>query len=241
MLREINQKNQILEKAQELNVRLSQTKDAFLKNLSYELKTPLSFIHGFSELLQSTEPNNIEQIHSHVESIYLESEKLNDLLNDLLLITNLETELKIKKEELSIQQIVDFCLIKIQDVINRKKIEINITVAGNVQADKILFVKALFNLIKNAVYYNKRNGKLDIFSEKLKNETRITVRDTGLGISEESLKYVFDKFYRAVNVDSFDGIGVGLFIAKKVVELHGGSISASSELMKGSTFQIHLP
>ena len=162
-------------------------------------------------------------------------------MNDLLLITNLETELKIKKEELSIQQIVDFCLIKIQDVINRKKIEINITVAGNVQADKILFVKALFNLIKNAVYYNKRNGKLDIFSEKLKNETRITVRDTGLGISEESLKYVFDKFYRAVNVDSFDGIGVGLFIAKKVVELHGGSISASSELMKGSTFQIHLP
>lgn len=241
MLREINQKNQILERAQELNVRLSQTKDAFLKNLSNELKTPLSFIHGFSELLQSTEPSNSQQIQSHVESIYLESEKLNDLLSDLLLITNLETELVLKKEDLSIKQIVDFSLEKVQEIIKRKKLEVNLTIAGNVFADKILFTKALFNLVKNAAYYNQRNGKIDIFSEKLKNETRITVRDSGIGISEESLKNVFDKFYRAVNADSYEGIGVGLFITKRVIELHGGSVTATSELMKGSTFQIHLP
>ncbi|HMV41532.1 MAG TPA: HAMP domain-containing sensor histidine kinase [Leptospiraceae bacterium] len=241
MLREINQKNQILERAQELNVRLSQTKDAFIKNLSYELKTPLSFIHGFSELLQGTEPMNIEQIRSHVESIYLESEKLTDLLNDLLLITNLETEIKLKKENLDIKQIVDLCLSKVIEIIKRKKLEVNIAVAGEVFADRSLFTRVLMNIIKNAVFYNKRDGKLDIFSEKLKNEIRITVKDTGIGISEESQNFIFDKFYRAVNVDSYEGIGVGLFIAKKVIDLHGGSISVTSELMKGSTFQIRIP
>lgn len=67
------------------------------------------------------------------------------------------------------------------------------------------------------------------------------MRDTGLGISEENLKHVFDKFFRADNVDSYEGIGVGLFIAKRVIELHGGSISVTSELLKGSDFKIHLP
>lgn len=241
MLREINQKNQMLERAQELNERLSQTKDAFLKNLSYELKTPLSFIHGFSELLQSDEPANIEQIRSYAESVYVESEKLTVLLNDLLLITNLETEIKIKKEELNLKQIIDICLTKLENITRRKKLEIIVTIAGNVQADKTLFIKVLFNLLKNAIYYNRRNGKIEIFSEKLKNETRITVRDTGLGISEENLKHVFEKFFRADNVDSYEGIGVGLFIAKRVIELHGGSISVTSELLKGSEFKIHLP
>ncbi len=241
MLREINQKNQMLERAQELNVRLSQTKDAFLKNLSYELKTPLSFVHGFSELLQSNESTNVEQIRSYAESVYVESEKLNVLLNDLLLITNLETEIKIKKEELNLKQIIDICLTKLEDITKRKKLEINVTIAGNVQVDKVLFAKVLFNVLKNAIYYNRRNGKVDIFSEKLRNETRITIRDTGLGISEENLKHVFEKFFRADNVDSFEGIGVGLFIAKRVIELHGGSISATSELLKGSEFIIHLP
>jgi len=241
MLREINQKNQMLERAQELNERLSQSKDAFLKNLSYELKTPLSFIYGFSELLQATELTNIEQIRSHVESIYLESGKLNVLLNDLLLITNLETEIKLKKEEINLKQVVDFCLNKLEDITKRKKLELSITVAGNIQGDKVLFTKVLFNLLKNAVYYNKRNGKVEIFSEKRKNEIRITIRDTGIGISEESQQYIFDKFFRADNVDSYEGIGIGLFIAKRVIELHGGSITATSELLKGSEFQIHLP
>lgn len=241
MLREINQKNQMLEKAQELNIRLSQTKDAFLKNLSFELKTPLSFIHGFSELLQGTDPTHIDQIKAHVESIYLESEKLTLLLSDLLLLTDLETEIKLKKEEFDLKEIIDICLSKIEEISKRKKLEITITVAGNVLADKVLFTKALFNLIKNAVYYNRRNGKVEIFSERLKTETRITVRDTGLGISEENLKHVFEKFFRANNVDSFDGIGVGLFIAERVLELHGGSISVKSELLGGSEFQIHLP
>ena len=241
MLREINQKNQMLEKAQELNIRLSQTKDAFLKNLSFELKTPLSFIRGFSELLQGTDPTHIDQIKAHVESIYLESEKLTLLLSDLLLLTDLETEIKLKKEEIALKQIIDICLSKVEEISKRKKLEITITVAGNVLADKVLFTKVLFNLIKNAVYYNRRNGKVEIFSERLKTETCITVRDTGLGISEENLKHVFEKFFRADNVDSFDGIGVGLFIAERVVELHGGSISAKSELLGGSEFQIHLP
>jgi two-component system phosphate regulon sensor histidine kinase PhoR len=241
MLREINQKNQMLERAQELNDRLSQTKDAFLKNLSYELKTPLSFIHGFSELLQSNEPTSIEQNRSYAESVYVESEKLNILLNDLLLITNLETEIKIKKEELNVKQIIDICLSKLEDITKRKKLEVTITVAGNVQVDKVLFTKVLFNILKNAIYYNRRNGKVEIFSEKLRNEIRITVRDTGLGISEESLPHIFEKFFRADNVDSYEGIGVGLFIAKRVIELHGGSISVTSELLKGSEFKIHLP
>ena len=70
---------------------------------------------------------------------------------------------------------------------------------------------------------------------------RITIKDTGIGISEENLKHVFEKFFRADNVDSYEGIGLGLFIAKRVIELHGGSISVTSELLKGSTFQIHLP
>lgn len=241
MLREINQKNQMLERAQEMNIRLSQTKDAFLKNLSYELKTPLSFIHGFSELLQGTDPNNADQIKAHVESIYLESEKLNILLSDLLLITNLETEIKLKKEELNLKQIIDICLSKLEDITKRKKLEIILTLAGSVQADKVLFTKVLFNIIKNALYYNRRNGKVEIFSEKLKKEIRITVRDTGIGISEENQSHIFEKFFRADNVDSYDGIGVGLFIAKRIIELHGGSITATSELLKGSEFQIHLP
>lgn len=241
MLREINQKNQLLEKAQELNIRLSQTKDAFLKNLSYELKTPLSFIHGFSELLQGTEPSNTEQIKAHVESIYLESEKLNVLLSDLLLITNLETEIKLKKEELDLKQIIEICLSKVEEITKRKKLEVIVTVAGKVQVDRVLFTKVLFNIIKNAIYYNRRNGKVEIFSERLKNETQITIRDTGIGISEENLNYIFEKFFRADNVDSYDGIGVGLFIAKRVIELHGGSITVTSELLKGSEFKIHLP
>lgn len=241
MLREINKKNQMLEKAQELNERLSQTKDAFIKNLSYELKTPLSFIRGFSELLQGTEPAHIQQIQSYVESIYLESQKLNALLNDLLLITNLETEIKLKKEEFNLKSEIDDCLTKLEDITKRKKLEISVIVAGNVQVDKILFTKVLFNIIKNAIYYNQRNGKVEIISEKLKTGMRITIKDTGIGISDENLKHVFEKFFRADNVDSYEGIGLGLFIAKRVMELHGGSISVTSQLLKGSTFQIHLP
>ena len=191
--------------------------------------------------MQGTEPAHIQQIQSYVESIYLESQKLNALLNDLLLITNLETEIKLKKEEFNLKLEIDDCLTKLQDITKRKKLEISVIVAGNVQVDKILFTKVLFNIIKNAIYYNQRNGKVEIISEKLKTGMRITIKDTGIGISEENLKHVFEKFFRADNVDSYEGIGLGLFIAKRVIELHGGSISVTSELLKGSTFQIHLP
>ncbi|MBK9503661.1 MAG: HAMP domain-containing histidine kinase [Leptospiraceae bacterium] len=96
-----------------------------------------------------------------MESIYLESEKLTLLLSDLLLLTDLETEIKLKKEEIALKQIIDICLSKVEEISKRKKLEITITVAGNVLADKVLFTKVLFNLIKNAVYYKqtKRKGR----------------------------------------------------------------------------------
>lgn len=238
-----------LEKADEIK----QLKLVFLSTMSYELRTPLNSIIGFSEILKNNSSNN--NIKQYIEIINESGYKLLDTFENLFDVLLIETgQVKINKEEQCIQSVMN----NVQQIINIEQLRTNkqkINIVLNtpckeenfhIYTDTDKLIRILINLLKNALKFTDK-GFVEYGYIKINNQKdtiiKFFVRDTGIGIPKNKLDIIFDIFRQAdeSNTKLYEGNGLGLFISKKLVELLGGKIWVESKEGKGSTFYFYLP
>jgi len=225
--------------------KMSKVKDEFMSNLSHEIRTPLSLIYAYSELLKDYTGPDEESIQAYGNDIHKEASILSENINDLMLVTDLETKFKIKEELVHLEDLINEALRYLQSFIEEKSISFEKINISNIKiySDKSLLIKVFIIIIKNSIVYNYNNGKVKIYTEENQNSTLIKIEDFGPGISEEDLPRIFDKFFRVDSSITYkvSGVGVGLFIAKRIIELHNADINAKSILGKGTIIVLRFP
>jgi len=227
--------------------RLEQVRTDFAANVSHELKTPLTSIRGFVETLQNGAIDNPPMAHKFLRIIMMETERLTRLINDILSISKLESG----DDEVSVERLrLDKMAFDVSDMLSihagEKEVTINchmnhepVNIMGN--SDRV--EQMLINLIENAIKYNKPGGSVtvQVFSNGV--EANIAISDTGIGIAEENLPRLFERFYRVDKGRSrqMGGTGLGLAIVKHIIRSMGGEIEVHSKLGEGTEFLITLP
>jgi signal transduction histidine kinase len=221
---------------------LERLKDDFIATVSHELKTPLTTISGFVELVRNHELPRSEQIPLF-DLILDEGQRLNRMIHDLLDLSKIQSgSLSLHLEKFAVARLVDQV---VNPFVMRCKethqFEVEVTPPnGTMVADRDRIVQILVNLVGNAVKYSPAGGKVKVAAHKIKHEWEFSVTDQGMGIPESALPRLFGRFFR-VNEQQSTGSGLGLFITKNLVERHGGKISVQSKDGVGSTFTVRLP
>lgn len=236
--------NQIAKNLENLE-REKQIRQEFFTNASHELKTPLTSIRGYSELLRQhaiTDPNQIDHC---LDCVLKESDHMTKLINDILTISKLEAkDYVVQKSHIKLKDLLENVLNSLSVQAKAMNLDIdasceNVTVYANL--DHIQGI--LYNLISNAIKYNKPNGKIIIIIKERLDNILIKVMDTGIGISKEDQEKVFQRFYRVDKQRSkiVAGTGIGLAIVKHIVQFYNGSISLKSKENEGTSIEISLP
>lgn len=225
--------------------RLNEVKNEFINNLTHELKTPVFSISLASTILKEhLEKGNLEKAHQFLAMIGRENEKLKTHIDKVLELATLESpnyQLEMQPTDLNalVKEVVDGFKIKID---NRQGIlktnfskELLIT-----NLDVTHFKNVIQNLLENALKYSPQKVEIEVTTQLINDEIQLTISDRGTGIPPEFQQKIFDKFYRVPNKNLHEvkGFGLGLNYVKKIVEAHGGNISVSSNLEKGSIFKI---
>ena len=217
----------------------------FVAQVSHELKTPLTTIATFSELLLGyTKLSDQDRVEA-VNTIHDEVERAASLINNLLNISKLETgTLPIERQRVKIQDLLHDIVDSMSRGARTRQVEVELKIPpdlGSARLDKDLFRIAVDNLLSNAVKYSRPGGRVVLNAEKLpEDRMKISISDQGIGISPEDCERVFEKYYRSASkeVSARSGHGLGLYLAKRIVELHHGTISVHSELGKGTEFSM---
>lgn len=228
-------------------VKLDKLKDEFLANTSHELRTPLNGIITIAESMIKGVDGKLNELQKKDLSLVTSSGKrLANLINDILDISKIKNnDIKLYKKSLDLSSSID-SIVKIFEYLNSKenvKILINIPKnIPNIIADEDRFEQIMYNLIGNAIKFTDK-GFIKIYAKEEEKTVKIVVEDTGEGIPEEKLEYIWQAFNQ---LDSSitrknGGVGLGLYITRHLVELHGGSITVQSKLGHGSSFEFTLP
>ena len=219
-------------------------KDEFISIASHELKTPMTSIKGYIQLLErSLDKNDKETIRKRLHKVQNQIEKLNLLIADLLDISKIESgKLKFNKQPFSFDGMLDHIIEIMQQSNPHVKIIKNGSVKNSVFGDEMRLEQVIINFITNAIKYGPDGEEIHINSELRENQIYFSVRDFGIGMSEDHLKKVFDKFYRIEETsERFQGLGIGLYICQEIIDRHDGIIGVKSNLGEGSEFYFQLP
>lgn len=219
-------------------------KRKYVDAISHELKTPLTNILLYSEkLLDETD----EKIKNDIEKIYKNGEALKKLINDILQLSKLDTpNLKLNMVEIPLRALFIEIMKELTLLIDQNNVDLEINIKNErIFGDRDLIYKAFRNLVENGVKYNVSGGVVTIEVKQTDDMIEIKISDTGSGISENDLKYIFDRFYRADKSRTKggfkDGTGLGLSIVKNVIHLHKGVIHVDSKINEGTVFTAKLP
>ncbi len=223
----------------------NQAKSQFLASMSHELRTPMNAILGFSQLMEfdrSLPAQHQESVHE----ILTAGNHLLALINDVLDLARIESgRMVLSTESVSLTDIVDECVRLIRPLAEQRTIQVDMSalLSCQVMADKTRLKQVILNLLSNAVKYNKDQGRVTISSQECdNNHIRLYIRDTGSGISAANLTQLFQPFNRLdADASDIEGTGVGLNLAKQIIELMGGTIGVESTPDEGSSFWITLP
>ena len=221
---------------------LQQLKKDFIVNVSHELRTPLTAIKGFVETL---EDDFIPENKRYLEIIERHTDRLINIVNDLLLLAEIEDKSQIQIEAVNLTQIQADLTKLFEEKINTKNLKLEWEIADDLTAiscDPFKLEQVLINLLDNAIKYTDK-GKIKIRFSQISNNTLIEIEDTGIGISKEHLSRIFERFYTVDKSHSrqLGGTGLGLSIAKHIVLLHNGRIDVESMPGEGTTFSVWLP
>ena len=216
----------------------------FTANVSHELKTPLTSINGFAEIL-ATGNTSKEDTIKFANIIHKEGNNLLGLIDSIINLSRIETMDSDKSfENINIKEIAQEIVNKLSLRAKDKNLNLNLMAEDvKIQGDKRMLEDLLYNLIDNGIKYNKPNGDVNVFINKLDKNCIIKVKDTGIGIPKEEEEKVFERFYRVDKSRSkkVGGSGLGLSIVKHIVIYHNGQIFLNSELDKGTEIKIILP
>ncbi|NJD01300.1 MAG: cell wall metabolism sensor histidine kinase WalK [Ruminiclostridium sp.] len=227
--------------------RLENMRKEFVANVSHELKTPLTSIKSYAETLLDGALDDRESAERFLGVINSEADRMTRLVKDLLQLSSLDNrQLKWNMEEMSFVSLVKNAVEKMEMEAGNKKQTLESHVIGiipNIEADYGRIEQVVFNLLSNAIKYTPENGKISVYIGKTKNEVYMKVSDTGIGIPENDLPRIFERFYRVDKARSREmgGTGLGLAIAREIVEAHSGIITISSEKDKGTEVLVRLP
>lgn len=225
--------------------KLELTRSRFVSNVTHELKTPLTSIKGFVETLKNGAMYDSKQAKHFLDIIDEESDRLSTLINDILLLSEIETRTKDSNVvSVNIKTLVDEVFLLLNTCARKNKIQLinNTILTHNIYINRNRFKQLLINLFDNAIKYNKPNGTVSITSNSNDDLVEIIISDTGIGISPKHIHRIFERFYRVDKQVSKEigGTGLGLSIVKHTVNLYKGSIYVESN-STGSTFTISLP
>jgi signal transduction histidine kinase/ActR/RegA family two-component response regulator len=233
--------------ARKLAEEADRLKDEFLATLSHELRTPLTSILGWASMIRNGEVEG-SNVPRALETIERNARSQARLIDDLLDVSRIITgNLRLDLRPLNLAPIVDAALDALRPTADVKGIRLQTRFEPNeclVKGDANRLRQVIWNLLSNAIKFTPRGGNVNVDMNCVESTARLTVSDTGDGISAEFLPYVFDRFRQAEGSISRKqgGLGLGLAVARHLVELHGGTITAESEgLGKGSVFSVDLP
>lgn len=235
LINSINNLSQSIKEQENIRKRLT-------GDISHELKTPLTNIQSHLEAMID---GIWEPTEERLLSVKEEAERLSSLVSDMQKLNKYdEASIKLKKDNVNISDIICFVIFQFSNLAKSKNIKIEYEKKNiNLYCDKDKITQALVNILSNAIRYSNEGSTIFI-EEKLKdNKVIISIEDQGIGISEEDLKYVFERFYRAdkSRTRATGGTGIGLTIVKSIVSSHGGEVKLESKLGEGSKFTIILP
>lgn len=228
----------------EFRKRAERKKDEFISIASHELKTPLTSVKGYVQLLErSVDKGDIPTVKKHLKKAQLQLDKLSDLIADLLDISKIESgKLKFNKQYFNLNTLLD----NILEVIHQSNPEFTIIKKGHVPteifADEMRIEQVVVNFLTNAIKYAPGTTEVHINIAVADDRVTVAVRDFGIGIEPEQQKNVFDKFYRVEETSiHFQGLGIGLYISAEIIGRHGGTVGVNSILGEGSEFYFNIP
>jgi signal transduction histidine kinase len=216
----------------------------FFMNVSHELKTPLTAITGHVQALRDGVARNPEAVTASLEVISEEAGRLNRLIEDLLSLARFDaSQFELRSSSFSLDEVLVSAADGFSRQARRRGIELFLPEATGLElfTDRDRLRQILDNLVSNAITHTPEGGSVSITAQRVEGEARITVSDTGEGISSADLPYVFERFYRSPDVTHGAGLGLGLAISRELARAMGGDITAVSRGGEGSSFILTLP
>jgi two-component system phosphate regulon sensor histidine kinase PhoR len=225
--------------------RLETVRRDFVANVSHELRTPLASLKALSETLLEGALDDPAVAAEFLNKIDVEVDKLSQMVQELMQLSQIESgQTVLKKSPEAISEVINSAINRLQSLAERAGLDLKTEVNPElppVSIDKERIEQVLINLIHNAIKFTPSGGKIRVSAVKQGNKITVAVADTGIGIPEDDLPRMFERFYKTDKSRKSGGTGLGLSIAKHIVQAHGGEISVQSQEGKGSTFSFSLP
>lgn len=227
--------------------RLDRLKDDFISTISHELRTPLFSIQGFVRLILGGDVPDEATQREFLTIIERQADHLSELVSNLLDLNRLSTNaLSIELKPTNVAVIIKQTILQLHGFSRKKKVAVTSRLPSSlplIKGDAIRLEQVMTNLIGNAIKFTPQQGKVTVKAEANNNHVLISITDTGIGIAPDELEHIFGKFYQVEehSTRSAEGSGLGLHIARQLVERHYGKLWAQSNLGKGSTFFVELP
>lgn len=213
----------------------------FVSNASHELRTPLSVLISSMEILEEELKQKDSGTNETIVDMKQEAQYMNDMLNSLLYLARADQhQLKLTVDTIDLSSLLIQRVRRFAKHTPYLKFDLTIDDELEIEGDKVLIEELIDIFLKNAITYTKE-GTVKVIATRETNSCIVQISDTGMGISEEDLPYIFDRFYRADKMRSNQGTGLGLSIARVIADLHHAIIKVDSKINKGTTFTIELP
>lgn len=211
----------------------------FISDVSHELKTPISVISGYANLLDRWGKDDAETCNKSIQAIKSETKNMNQLVSKLLYITKADTgKINLKKSKINLQELINEIIEETKLIETNKNIFSSSNEIYYIEAD-VGNIKELIRIfVDNSIKYTNENGKIDIYSKKDNDKIYVNIKDNGIGISKEEQENIFDRFYRVDKSRNKEtgGVGLGLAIAKSIANINDVEIKLESNLGEGSNF-----
>ena len=222
---------------------MKRLKSDFVANVSHEIKTPLAVIRSYTTALNNKSlPAEIRK--EYIETFEKATDNLSSLISNILRLNKLENQaIELPSESYNLCIQLYNCALQFESLFEEKNIEFSVDAEDKaiIVSDKEMLEIGWNKLLSNALKYTASGGSVSIVQTLNADSITVSVSDTGCGITEETVKHIFDKFYQADTSHSGEGNGLGLALAHRIVEKSGGALTVQSELGKGSTFTVTIP
>ena len=251
---QLRERNQELAQSNQELARATRLKDEFLASMSHELRTPLNAILGMSEALQEANFGTLtDRQRNSIGTIEKSGKHLLALINDILDLSKIEAnKFNLELTDVSIQALCQNSLLFIKELAHKRQIYLNTQLSDdlkqlNIRVDDLRFRQVLINLLSNAVKFTPEGGSITLEVRVVEQQPQpqivFSIVDTGIGIAAENIDKLFQSFVQINSSLSrqYAGTGLGLALVKRIIELHGGSVSVESEINRGSCFAVSLP
>ena len=228
------------------HVKLDNMRKEFVADVSHELKTPITSIMGYADTLLETDHDKVIET-KFLGVISSEAKRMSKLVTDLLSLSRFDSnKTNIVKEEFDLGELAKKCQEKLQIEIDKKHLQVHCLVTANVPpvyAEKDGIERVIINILSNSIKYTNENGTINIYVGFVYNDAYIKFIDTGIGIPEEDLERIFERFYRVdkARTREMGGTGLGLSIAKEILDRNNGTIDIKSKLNEGTEVVIRIP